>query len=295
MKVLIIENEVYLAQSISIKLSDLGYNCDIINAYDEFNHEKFYDIILLSTNTDNFLKAVEKFKKNIVILMISYISTDTVANPLKMGASDYIQKPFMIEELLRKIEHYQGFKKLSNLNKAYKNYTFSSLKTIKLPPYNYKKIKLPLVIKSNKQSYADAFVFNYINECNKTLFYMDFSMDNDIEQVIQAYTQSDLLFLSNFQILKSPEREKILDFIQNKAVILHTIINAEDLGLTCIDFNDDDRNISSNEILTIDEYVKYIILTYQNIFPDTDLSKKLGISRKSLWEKRKKYGISRKK
>ncbi|EAH5670062.1 hypothetical protein CXE35_07460, partial [Campylobacter jejuni] len=30
-------------------------------------------------------------------------------------------------------------------------------------------------------------------------------------------------------------------------------------------------------------------------FPDTDLSKKLGISRKSLWEKRKKYEISKKK
>ncbi|MEA1917106.1 MAG: helix-turn-helix domain-containing protein, partial [Campylobacterota bacterium] len=30
-------------------------------------------------------------------------------------------------------------------------------------------------------------------------------------------------------------------------------------------------------------------------FPDTELSKKLGISRKSLWEKRKKYGISKQK
>ncbi|EAI2944688.1 hypothetical protein IEC40_001809, partial [Campylobacter jejuni] len=48
-------------------------------------------------------------------------------------------------------------------------------------------------------------------------------------------------------------------------------------------------------ILTIDEYVKYVIINYQNIFPDTDLSKKLGISRKSLWEKRKKYEISKKK
>ncbi|MCW1548840.1 hypothetical protein OLS49_02640, partial [Campylobacter jejuni] len=55
-----------------------------------------------------------------------------------------------------------------------------------------------------------------------------------------------------------------------------------------------EKNIDSNEILTIDEYVKYVIINYQNIFPDTDLSKKLGISRKSLWEKRKKYEISKK-
>ena len=295
MKVLIIENEIYLAQSISIKLSDIGYNCDIINAYEELNHEKFYDIVLLSTNTDNFLKAVEKFKKSIIILMISYISTDTVANPLKIGASDYIQKPFMIEELLRKIKHYQGFKKLSILNKAYKNYIHSRLDKIDLPAYNYKKIKLPLVIKSNKQSYADAFVFHYIHECDKTFFCVDLSIEHSIEQMMQSYTQNDLLFLSNFQVLKSPEREKILDFIQNKAVILHTNASTEDLGIHSIDFDYSEKNISSNEILTIDEYVKYIIATYQNIFSDTDLSKKLGISRKSLWEKRKKYGISRKK
>ncbi|EAH7702103.1 hypothetical protein EPD12_06325, partial [Campylobacter upsaliensis] len=37
------------------------------------------------------------------------------------------------------------------------------------------------------------------------------------------------------------------------------------------------------------------ILSYQNVFADTELSKKLGISRKSLWEKRKKYEISKKK
>ncbi|HEG8209083.1 TPA: hypothetical protein SF013_001768, partial [Campylobacter coli] len=105
MKVLIIENEIYLAQSISIKLSDVGYSCEIINSFDERNPEKYYDIVLLSTNTSNFLKAVTEFKHSIIILLISYISTDTVSNPLKLGACDYIQKPFMIEELIRKIKH----------------------------------------------------------------------------------------------------------------------------------------------------------------------------------------------
>ena len=41
--------------------------------------------------------------------------------------------------------------------------------------------------------------------------------------------------------------------------------------------------------------VKYIIKTYQDVHPDTELSKKLGISRKSRWEKRKKYGLTKKK
>ncbi|HHT6970870.1 TPA: hypothetical protein ACTZ18_000424 [Campylobacter coli] len=295
MKVLIIENEIYLAQSISIKLSDAGYSCEIINSFDERNPEKYYDIVLLSTNTSNFLKAVTEFKHSIIILLISYISTDTVSNPLKLGACDYIQKPFMIEELIRKIKHYQDFKKLSILNKAYKSYIKSRLQTVKIPEYNYKKLKLPVVLKSNKQSSADAFVFNYINEYDITLSYVDLSVSNSVEKAMKLTTENNLLFLSNFQVLKPLEREKLLEFIKNKSVILHTNSNIEDLELPCINLSDNEKNIDSNQILTIDEYVKYIILNYQNVFPDTDLSKKLGISRKSLWEKRKKYEISKKK
>lgn len=295
MKVLIIENEIYLAQSISIKLSDAGYSCEIINSFDERNPEKYYDIVLLSTNTSNFLKAVTEFKHSIIILLISYISTDTVSNPLKLGACDYIQKPFMIEELIRKIKHYQDFKKLSILNKAYKSYIKSRLETIKIPEYNYKKLKLPLILKSNKQSSTDAFVFNYANECDITLSFIDLTSTNSVEKVMKLPTENNLLFLSNFQALKAAEKEKLLDFIQNKNVILHTNSNTDDLKINCINLNDNEKNIDSNEILTIDEYVKYVIINYQNIFPDTDLSKKLGISRKSLWEKRKKYEISKKK
>ncbi|HEB7506638.1 TPA: response regulator [Campylobacter coli] len=295
MKVLIIENEIYLAQRISIKLSDAGYSCEIINSFDERNPEKYYDIVLLSTNTSNFLKAVTEFKHSIIILLISYISTDTVSNPLKLGACDYIQKPFMIEELIRKIKHYQDFKKLSILNKAYKSYIKSRLQTVKIPEYNYKKLKLPVVLKSNKQSSADAFVFNYINEYDITLSYVDLSVSNSVEKAMKLPTENNLLFLSNFQVLKPLEREKLLEFIKNKSVILHTNSNIEDLELPCINLSDNEKNIDSNQILTIDEYVKYIILNYQNVFPDTDLSKKLGISRKSLWEKRKKYEISKKK
>ncbi|EAM0965872.1 hypothetical protein D4S34_05295, partial [Campylobacter jejuni] len=151
------------------------------------------------------------------------------------------------------------------------------------------------ILKSNKQSSADAFVFNYANECDITLSFIDLTSTNSVEKVMKLPTENNLLFLSNFQALKAAEKEKLLDFIQNKNVILHTNSNTDDLKINCINLNDNEKNIDSNEILTIDEYVKYVIINYQNIFPDTDLSKKLGISRKSLWEKRKKYEISKKK
>ncbi|EAI1001035.1 hypothetical protein FG096_07915, partial [Campylobacter jejuni] len=135
----------------------------------------------------------------------------------------------------------------------------------------------------------------YANECDITLSFIDLTSTNSVEKVMKLPTENNLLFLSNFQALKATEKEKLLDFIQNKNVILHTNSNTDDLKINCINLNDNEKNINSNEILTIDEYVKYVIINYQNIFPDTDLSKKLGISRKSLWEKRKKYEISKKK
>lgn len=294
MKVLIIENEIYLAQSISIKLSEIGYQCEIVNSFDENLNKKYYDVILLSTSTNNYLQAVEKFKNSIIILLIAYISTDTVSTPLKMGANDYVQKPFMMEELIRKIKHYQEYKKMLLLNQAYKNYMKSSLETVKLPDFNFKKIKFPLILKSNKQSSADAFVFNYVHEFDLTLIYIDLCTANSVEKVTKITLDNNLLFLANFQVLKPAEKEKLIQFAFGKNIIIHTNTNIENIDFTVINLNDNEKHINSDEILTIDEYVKYIILTYQNIFPDTDLSKKLGISRKSLWEKRKRYEIKKK-
>ncbi|MBZ7938676.1 MULTISPECIES: hypothetical protein [Campylobacter] len=294
MKVLIIENEIYLAQSIGIKLNNIGYDCTIINSFDEFNEEKHYDIVLLSANTSNFLKAVEHFKNSIIILLISYISTDAVSTPLKMGASDYIQKPFMIEELIRKIKHYQDFKKLLAVNKTYESYIKTRIKMIKISEYNYKKIKLPLILKSNLQNSADAFVFKYLYEHNMTFAYIDLASTNAVEKVMNFHFENSLLFLSNFQILKTSEKEVLLNFVKNKPVILHTNSQIENTNFNQINLNDQQKGIIGDEILTIDEYIRYIVLNYQNVLSDTELSKKIGISRKSLWEKRKKYDLKKK-
>lgn len=293
MKILIIENEFYLAQSISIKLSEIGYACDIISCINEYNNEKNYEIILLSTNTDNFLKALEIFKNSIKILLISYISTDTVSTPLNLGANDYIQKPFMIEELIRKINHYQKFQKLELLNKNYEKYIEFKTKLFDFENLNYKKIKLPLILKTNKQEMIDIFLLKYIQTHNKNLICIDALNENYLDK-INKIKNDEILFLDSFDLLKNNEKEKIINSISKKEIILHTN-NEINTNINILDLYSGEKTFLSNEILTIDEYVKYIITNYQNIFHDTDLSKKLGISRKSLWERRKKYAISKKK
>ena len=46
-------------------------------------------------------------------------------------------------------------------------------------------------------------------------------------------------------------------------------------------------------ILSIEGYTKEFILKYQSIYTEQELADMLGISRKALWEKRKKWGIPR--
>jgi DNA-binding NtrC family response regulator len=101
--------------------------------------------------------------------------------------------------------------------------------------------------------------------------------------------------MPEFQTLKKSEKETFLTLIQGKSVITSTTENFESNTLQSIELVSEHKIFDRTEILTIDDYVKFIIHNYQSKFPDTELSKKLGISRKSLWEKRKKYGIFKKK
>lgn len=46
--------------------------------------------------------------------------------------------------------------------------------------------------------------------------------------------------------------------------------------------------------LTINEYTKSFILRYQDQYSEQELANMLGITRKSLWERRKKWGMPKK-
>jgi DNA-binding NtrC family response regulator len=51
---------------------------------------------------------------------------------------------------------------------------------------------------------------------------------------------------------------------------------------------------SLDRVLSIEDYTKEFITVYQNKYNEQQLADMLGISRKSLWEKRKKWGIPKK-
>ena len=298
MKVLIVESEIYLAQSIASRLTEVGYNCKIVATIKESINEDKYDIVLLSTNISgqNFYPAIQKHKSSIIILLISYISNDTVSKPLKTGADDYILKPFMIEELIRKIDHLFEYKKLKKQSLFCSAYMENLLKNSSIKQINIKNISLPLLIKSYYQKFADKLVYEYAKSINEIPVFIPLDTPNALEKM-QSYDDKTLLYLVNFQNLKKSERIKILSDFEKKRAILCTTDTSEQINsnINMISLDNYNKIYDNGDILSIDDYVKYVILSCQNNCTDTELSKKLGVSRKSLWEKRKKYGINKKK
>jgi len=295
MKILIIENEVYLAQSIATKLGELGHICEMCTSTKDAIRENNYDVVLLSTNINgqDFNPVIETFKKSIVILMVSYISNDTVSKPLSAGAKDYILKPFMIEELIRKIDHYQDYEKLKKSNEAYKKYleyTFQNTKHNQ----NLNTLELPLFINSNFQKYADAFAFEYTQEHNLPINFISLNSIKSFNE-IEAVPHNALLYIVDYQTLKKSEQTLFFEYIKDKKAIVVSSDKIEDIPYPAIEIKSESNIFDKGEILPIEDYVKFIVLNYQDKYPDTELSKKLGISRKSLWEKRKKYDIIKKK
>ena len=308
MRVLIIENEIYLAQSIASKLENLGYECEIARSTAEAMKndpeqkakdgakDVHFDVVLLSSAFagDDTLKIIQKFKDSVVILLITYISNDTVSIPIKAGASDYIQKPFMIEELVRKIKHFEEFRRLQTFIKTYQDYLNYHFKAVSALNFDFKRIKLPLLIKCNKMINADNFVFEYAKALNLSFKYVPLEPGIDVEAIAAANPRT-LLYFSNFQILRQETKNQIVSLAAKRKLIASSTNLNEETPMETLNITSDEKNFQIDEILTIDDYIKHIIVNYQDKYPDTELSKKLGISRKSLWEKRKKYDVVKKK
>ena len=56
---------------------------------------------------------------------------------------------------------------------------------------------------------------------------------------------------------------------------------------------DSERVHPVGEGLSLEEYFQHFVLTHQDSMSETDLARKLGISRKCLWERRQRFGIAR--
>lgn len=296
MNILIIENEIYLAQKVVSRLLDDGHSCDYIESPNIDNLTKEYDTILLSTSLPAALckNIIKRYSENsIILLLVSYISDETVTNPIKDGAKDYIMKPFIMDELVRKIYHYKECRSIRGelqTLREYFNFTMADIDTtdVLLPP------SFPTLIESNSQKCADKLVFELSRKLDLPIVFISLTATNWLKQINAIQTKT-IIYLTDYHTLKKNVKDNIIKIIEDKNCVVSTLETEIDFPYRKIEFNNDNVLLGNSNIMTINDYVKMMVVSYQNKYPDTELSKKLGISRKSLWEKRKKLDIEKKK
>lgn len=292
MNILILEDEIYLAQKVAARLQEEGYSTTHHVSHKEIDKTIKYDTILLSTNVQvgDTQDIIKRYKNSIIILLVSYLNDATVTKPIKAGAHDYVLKPFMMDELIRKIKHYVEFKQITQENKCYKKYIdFVFEKT------NYNRDTtipevFPFLIETNDQIIADQIVQKTAKELKKEIVYISLAQDPKIDPM---QYRDKIIYIYDFHTLKNTAKDFLVRTLTDYDVIFCSLEEQENFPFEKITVKNNDKVAGNDSILTINDYVKVIVLKFQTKYPDTELSKKLGISRKSLWEKRKKFGIEK--
>ena len=126
-KLLLIDDDANLCQVISYQLKKMGYDVDITNsgregleAYRQGN----YDIVLTDIQMPDIsgiqvLQEIRKQNKEVVIILITaYGSVENALEACRMGADDYITKPFGQEQLLFVIEKAVRLRNLQTENQT---------------------------------------------------------------------------------------------------------------------------------------------------------------------------------
>lgn len=130
MKILIIEDEKELAQSIAEYLSEERYLCEFASTFDQAIDKietYYYDCILLDVmlpdgNGMNILQALKKQgKQDGVIIISAKDSLDDKIKGLQIGADDYLTKPFHLSELAARIYSVIRRKQFRNSNIVHQN------------------------------------------------------------------------------------------------------------------------------------------------------------------------------
>jgi len=143
-RILIIEDEANMRHMLEVLLRKANYEvkaaADGLEGLEVIEREGFHfilcDIKMPRMDGMKFLKsATDKLKDSTVIMMSAYGTVDTAIEAMKLGAYDYISKPFKTDEVLltlKKAEEREGLKsenlKLRNqIQRIEKSYTFSNI------------------------------------------------------------------------------------------------------------------------------------------------------------------------
>jgi DNA-binding response OmpR family regulator len=131
-KILLLEDDMELAQTLNELLTQSGY--DTYSVYNEqealdATFDNDFDLYIFDINLPdgNGIKLLESLReaedKTPTIFISALIDLESISNAFKVGAEDYIKKPFFPQELLIRVD--AKLKKLQTNNIKYKNLTYN--------------------------------------------------------------------------------------------------------------------------------------------------------------------------
>jgi len=94
-----------------------------------------------------------------------------------------------------------------------------------------------------------------------------------------------------------PGNVRELENAMERAAIMceQGVISSEILAIDSKEVTVSRQSGNDKQDLTLEEYFCQFVLEHQDQLTETELAKRLGISRKTLWERRQRFGIPKKK
>jgi len=122
-RILLIDDEILKLMTLSDTLLERGYEVETCEsgkeALERFENSTF-DIIIVDLKLPDIsgLDLLKEFKQKepdtAVVMMTAYGTIDVAVEAMRLGAHDFVAKPFLNDELLMKIERVLSYKELKN-------------------------------------------------------------------------------------------------------------------------------------------------------------------------------------
>jgi putative two-component system response regulator len=129
--VLIVDDELYIQEILKTTLEDTGYSCVVVGTAEEalstLGVQSFdltlTDIRMPGKQGTELLQEIRKSYPETIVVMITAIdSADVAIQSMRLGAYDYIVKPFNLDQVIASADRALDKRRLENANREYQKY-----------------------------------------------------------------------------------------------------------------------------------------------------------------------------
>jgi putative two-component system response regulator len=129
--ILVVDDEIYIQEILKTTLEQNGFECVVVgdadSALDALASRNFdvalSDIRMPGKQGTQLLREVKASFPEVVVIMITALdSTTTAIESMRLGAYDYIVKPFNLDQVLISVDRALDKRRLENANREYQKY-----------------------------------------------------------------------------------------------------------------------------------------------------------------------------